>query len=180
MTSLLTPIAMGILIVAAWNDVATRTIPDGLSLALVAVALALRPFGDGPLPLAWSLAGAVGLFILLALLHARGFLGGGDVKLACAVACVLPLGSLGAFLWATAIAGGIIAVCHLVMRLLPQPALVPAGASTLQRVFAAERWRVARRGSLPYGVAIAAGGWVALLSAAGAGRIGSVHLGVGG
>lgn len=173
MTGLLTPIAMGILIVAAWNDVATRTIPDGLSLALVAAALVLRPFGDGVPALAWSLAGAVGLFILLALLHARGVLGGGDVKLACAVACVLPLGSLGTFLVATAIAGGGVAAIHLLMRLLPGPVPAAAGAPILQRVLAAERWRVARRGSLPYGVAIAAGGWVALLGAA------SVHLGVG-
>jgi prepilin peptidase CpaA len=165
MSTYLAPIAMGILLVAAWNDVATRTIPDGLSLALVAVALLLRPFDDGLVPLAWSFAGALGLFIALAFLHAYGILGGGDVKLAAALACVLPLHTLGVFLTATAIAGGFVAALHLSMRLLPAPLPAPAGAPALLRVVAAERWRVARRGSLPYGVAIAAGGWFALLRA---------------
>ncbi len=165
MTILLTPIAMGILLVAAWNDVATRTIPDGLSLALIAVALLLRPFDDGVVALAWSVAGALGLFVVLAFLHARGILGGGDVKLAAALACVLPLHTLGVFLNATAIAGGFVAALHMLMRLLPAPLPAPAGAPALMRVVAAERWRVARRGSLPYGLAIAAGGWFALLRA---------------
>lgn len=163
MSTLLAPIAMGILVVAAWNDVATRTIPDGLSLALVAAALLLRPF-DGLIPLAWSLAGALCLFLSLALLHARGILGGGDVKLAAALACTLPLSSLGLFLTATAVAGGVVAAVHLTMRLLPAPLPAPAGAPLVFRVLTAERWRVARRGSLPYGVAIAAGGWIALLA----------------
>lgn len=171
MSTLLAPIAMGILVVAAWNDVATRTIPDGLSLALVAMALLLRPFTDGLLSLAWSLGGALGLFVLLALLHARGVFGGGDVKLACAMACVLPLPWLGQFLAATAIAGGVVAAIHISMRMLPRPAPAPAGAPLPLRVLAAERWRVARRGSLPYGVAIAAGGWIALLHATARGRL---------
>jgi prepilin peptidase CpaA len=164
MSTLIAPIAMGILFVAAWNDVATRIIPDGLSLALVGIALFLRPFDGGLVPLGWSLAGALGLFLALALLHSRGILGGGDVKLAAAVACVLPLPTLGLFLTATAIAGGVVAAIHLLMRLLPRPMPAPAGAPVLLRVLAAERWRTARRGSLPYGVAIAAGGWVALLA----------------
>ncbi len=171
MSTLLAPIAMGILVVAAWNDVATRTIPDGLSLALVAIALLLRPLNDGLVPLAWSLGGALILFILLALLHARGVFGGGDVKLACAMACVLPLPWLGQFLAATAIAGGVVAAIHIILRLLPGPMPAPAGAALPRRVLAAERWRIARRGSLPYGVAIAAGGWVALLDATARGRL---------
>ncbi len=177
MSTLLAPIAMGILFVAAWNDVATRTIPDGLSLALIAAALLLRPFADGLVPLAWSLAGAFGLFVALAFLHAFGVMGGGDVKLACATACVLPVSSLGAFLTATAIAGGVVAAVHILMRLLPSPLPAAPGAPVLFRVVAAERWRVARRGSLPYGVAIAAGGWIALLALLAPASASSMHAG---
>ncbi len=187
MSTLLAPIAMGILLVAAWNDIATRTIPDGLSLALIAAALLLRPFADGLIPLGWSLAGALGLFVALALLNARGIIGGGDVKLAAAMACVLPLHFLGAFLMATALAGGVVAAVHLLARLLPGPLPAPAGAPVLMRVFAAERWRIARRGSLPYAVAIAAGGWIALLAASvsaraalsGAAHLAALHTGMG-
>ncbi|MDE2332933.1 MAG: prepilin peptidase [Rhodospirillales bacterium] len=187
MSTLLAPIAMGILLVAAWNDIATRTIPDGLSLALIAVALLLRPFTDGLVPLGWSLAGALGLFLVLALLNARGILGGGDVKLAAAMACVLPLHFLASFLMATALAGGVVACVHLVGRLLPGPLPAPAGSPLLLRVFTAERWRIARRGSLPYAVAIAAGGWIVLLATAapagatfsGAARVAALHTGMG-
>ena len=47
--------------------------------------------------------------------------------------------------------------------LLPRPAGARAGASTLRRVWAAERWRILRRAPLPYGLAIACGGiWTVL------------------
>src|SRR6266853_403042 len=58
----------------------------------------------------------------------------------------------------TALAGGVLALAHLMMRLLPSPRLAPAGSSFVRRVYAIERWRHLRHAPLPYGVAIACGG----------------------
>ena len=64
----------------------------------------------------------------------------------------------------TALAGGVLALAHLTMRLLPHPKRPPAGSSLVRRVYAVERWRNLRRAPLPYGVAIACGGVWTLLS----------------
>jgi prepilin peptidase CpaA len=58
----------------------------------------------------------------------------------------------------TALAGGVLALGHLMLRLLPHPRLAPAGSSLVRRVYAIERWRNLRHAPLPYGVAIACGG----------------------
>jgi Flp pilus assembly protein protease CpaA len=64
----------------------------------------------------------------------------------------------------TALAGGVLAAAHIVMRSLPCPRLVPAGSSLARRIYAVERWRHLRQAPLPYGVAIACGGIWAIFS----------------
>jgi prepilin peptidase CpaA len=151
-----------LLVAAALSDIAHRIIPDSISAFLALCGLAAAAL-HGAQALALSAAAAIVLFAALALLHARGMLGGGDVKLASAVALGLPPGGIGSFLAATACAGGVIALMHLAARPFA-PRLSPArGASPLRRILAAECWRIRRRGSLPYGVAIACGGAFVLL-----------------
>jgi prepilin peptidase CpaA len=73
------------------------------------------------------------------------------------------LASVIELLTVTALAGGVLALVHVMMRLLPYPKLAPAGSSLVRRVYAIERWRHLRRAPLPYGVAIACGGiWTVL------------------
>jgi prepilin peptidase CpaA len=105
-----------------------------------------------------SLIVATILFLLLLVVYQRGWMGGGDVKLLVALAIGLPLMGLIQLLTITALAGGVLAVMHLTMRLLPYPSLAPAGSSFVRRVYAIERWRHLRHAPLPYGVAIACGG----------------------
>jgi len=88
----------------------------------------------------------------------RGWMGGGDVKLLVALAVGLPLTGVIQLLTITALAGGVLALVHLMMRHLPYPKLAPAGSSLARRVYAIERWRHLRHAPLPYGVAIACGG----------------------
>ena len=64
---------------------------------------------------------------------------------------------------ATAIAGGVLAVAYLLLERTLMPTNKPASMSLLRRVIAVEAWRIRRRGPLPYGVAIAAGGAFILL-----------------
>ena len=156
------------LIAAACSDVALRLIPDWACVGL-GVAGAASRLATGPLGLAESVAVAAVLFLAMLPLHARGVLGGGDVKLLAAAALGQSLAGAVQFASVTAIAGGVLALIHLALRRLPRPAApAPAGSSTIRRVLAAERWRILRRGSLPYGIAIAVGGlWVVLIPSGG-------------
>ncbi|MGD0103365.1 MAG: prepilin peptidase [Rhodopila sp.] len=154
------------LTIAACLDVATRTIPNSVSAIVAVVGVSARLL-TGPSAATVSIAASLALFVVLLVLHARGMLGGGDVKLIPAIALGLSLPLIGRFIFITAMAGGVLALCHLLARwalrnwrpLRPPP----RGAPLLRRVFFAERWRIARHGSLPYGVAIACGGiWVVM------------------
>jgi prepilin peptidase CpaA len=167
MWTVLSLFSVVLLAVAAWRDLATRTIPDTMVLALLLTGIILRS-RNGFMTVGASLAIAMLLFMVLVALHARGLLGGGDVKLAVGVAAGLPPLAVPGFLMATGLAGLVLAILHLALRLLPppSPATLPAGG--LRRICRVERWRIARRGSLPYGIAIACGGAWAILAASGA------------
>lgn len=159
--ALLLPI-LACLLAAAWYDLAVRRIPDPLSAGIAAGAVALRAL-DGPAALAASLAAALVLFLLLLVLFARGLLGGGDVKLATALALGLPPAGVWTLVVGTALAGGVLAAGYLAMHRLAAAAASPAGRSRgiVARVAAAEWRRFRRRGPLPYGIAIAVGGLTA-------------------
>ncbi|MBR1179817.1 prepilin peptidase [Bradyrhizobium sp. KB893862 SZCCT0404] len=145
-----------LLLYVATMDVATRLIRNDVCLALALLGIAVQL--TSPLQFAQSLAAAAILFMLLLGAHARGWLGGGDAKLLVALAIGLSLTGLMQLLTVTALAGGLLAVAHLVMRQLPEPSIAPAGSSLARRVYTVERWRHLRKAPLPYGVAIACGG----------------------
>ena len=89
---------------------------------------------------------------------------GGLIVVLTALAIGFPLMGVVELLSVTALAGGVLALVHLIMRQLPHPALAPAGSSLVRRIYAVERWRHLRYSPLPYGVAIACGGIWATLS----------------
>ncbi|WP_137178721.1 prepilin peptidase [Roseomonas sp. AR75] len=145
-----------ILAIAAWSDLATRTIPDWCSLALLALGIAVR-LAEGPTAALSSLAMAFIIGCGFLILHARGFIGGGDVKLIAALAVGTAPSALPDLLFAIGLAGGALGVAYLVMsRFMPRPALRPNAALPM-RVAVVEANRIARRGPLPYALAIAAG-----------------------
>ena len=134
---------------AAVHDVRRFEIADGWSLGLAVLGFAHALAGPatwGPL-VAPPLVFAAGL-----VLFARGWMGGGDVKLLTAASVWTGVGGLPALLLATALAGGGLALAAIAVRALPL----------------ADGPRVLERGApLPYGVAIAIGagwwGWTAIL-----------------
>jgi prepilin peptidase CpaA len=146
-----------LLLVAAWRDVVSRTIPDGVGLLLLAIGGLSRLF-EGPSALASSVATALLLFALLMVAYSRGFIGGGDVKLMTALAIGLSPLNCYRFVVATAIAGGLLGIAYLVLSRSVRLLHPARDRSLLWRVMVVEFWRARRRGSLPYGVAIAAGG----------------------
>jgi prepilin peptidase CpaA len=159
-----------LLLLAAWNDIATRLIPDCLPIG-VALLGGLTRLMVGPSALAVSFAVALGVFLVLVLLHARGALGGGDVKLAAAVCLGLSPAAAWCFVVVTALAGGVLGVFHLIGRIALRGAApfppMPRGTALPFRVWRTERWRISRHGSLSYGLAIACGGIWAMLETRG-------------
>ena len=148
---------LALLMAGAWRDVATRTIPDSVSIGLVAIGVLARIL-EGPSALALSSATALVLFVVLLVAFSRGLLGGGDVKVMTALALGLsPLDSYRLVI-ATAIAGGILAIAYLLLSAQATRQDGTKRKSLLGRVVAVEAWRIRRHGPLPYGVAIAAGG----------------------
>jgi prepilin peptidase CpaA len=139
-------------IVAALTDATSMTIPNWISLILVALFLPAALLAGAT----WSVIGlSFGLGVLALLIGAGMFalhwIGGGDAKLFAAGALWLgPAGAAPFLLW-TAIAGGALAVCLLGARrmsaLTGLPVRQPAWTERL----------LAPAGDIPYGIAIAAG-----------------------
>ncbi len=157
-TALVLEIAL--LLYVAVIDIATRLIHNEICLTLALLGIASQ--FAGPTHVTELLAAATILFLLLIVVYQRGWIGGGDVKLLVALAVGLPLTGVTQLLTMTGLAGAVLAMVHLLMRLLPHPRPAPAGSSFLRRVYAVERWRNLRQAPLPYGAAIACGGiWTA-------------------
>lgn len=159
MAALLTFLIVLALATAAWRDLAVRRIPNALCATVAVAGVVLRGLG-GIEALAQSAAAAAALFIVLFVLFVRGWFGGGDVKLATAVALGLPPSAVWSFVVATALAGGVLSAVYLVAISLRPARLAPRGraASLPRRVAAAEIWRIGRRGPLPYGIPLCASG----------------------
>jgi len=140
-----------LMVFAAIYDVMTMTIPNRLSLLLLAtfvLAALLVSFGwyETALHLA---AGALVLAVGIGL-FAAGWVGGGDVKFAAGTALWLGFGQLLEYLFISALAGGVLTLLILVMRRMPLPAVA-------QNWVWLERLHNPTNG-VPYGVALAFGG----------------------
>ena len=146
----------------AWTDIATRLIPNEACIAIALFGLAAQ--GLGQTHVLESLVATGAMFLLLLFIYGRGWIGGGDVKLLGALAIGFPISADVQMLPITALAGGGLALGHMILRRLPSPKPAPIGSSALRRAVAVERWRNLRRAPLPYGAAIACGGVWTLLN----------------
>jgi prepilin peptidase CpaA len=161
----------GVLLLAAWHDVVSRTVPNWMS-AVIACFGIVAAYTDGRLAMSIGLGLAV--FLVAAICWRRGWMGGADVKLLGAVVIVLPPGMVSLFAIAMSLAGAAHAITYMVARrvVTPPAPLVPALASRHastptrpgmrrlslpSRALRAERWRISRGGPLPYACAIAFG-----------------------
>lgn len=135
-----------LLLLAALEDLWRLQIEDWLS-AGVALGAFLALAVNGAATELWQ---NLLLFALVlgigTLLFARGWMGGGDVKLLAACSLWFDLDSGWRMLVAVAIAGGIESLIIMLLRLLPWP------KSSRRRI----AW-LGKNEALPYGVAIAAG-----------------------
>jgi prepilin peptidase CpaA len=140
---------------AALTDATSFTIPNRLSVALALAFLVAAPAVGAPLSLigvnlAVGLAGlalGVGLFAL-------GWIGGGDAKLLAAASLWIGWQALATFLLATTLAGGVLALVLLTLRVELVRAHTPVVGGWLDRL-------TTPGAPAPYGVAIACGALMA-------------------
>ena len=135
-------------ILAAFTDFFSMTIPNRISLALVAGFFCLAPFAGLSLQDMGLhvLAGLLVLALTVAL-FAFNFIGGGDAKLAAAVALWLGLGDdLLDYGFAASMLGGLLSIAFIAFRRVPLP-YKWAEAAWIARLHAP-------RGGIPYGIAL--------------------------
>jgi prepilin peptidase CpaA len=139
-----------LLVVAAGWDIASFTIPNFLTLALLgAFAVFAVAAGLTFTAIGWHLlAGLLGLTIGFAL-FAGGFIGGGDAKLFATVALWLGFKDLMPYALLASIFGGGLSLGILALRQCPLPAFL-ARQTWIANLHDA-------RSGVPYGVALAAG-----------------------
>ncbi|MGE0152151.1 MAG: prepilin peptidase [Reyranellaceae bacterium] len=143
---------------AAVNDALWFRIPNAIPIAILALfPLYLLAGGRGADQLHWALLIALATFLLGALMFARGWMGGGDVKLLAALALWAGPTHFPTFIVMTSIAGGVLVL----VGLLPGRAAMISWLTLNLRIALqlpeAPRTATGRR-TIPYGVAIAVGG----------------------
>lgn len=135
---------------AAAMDLFTMTIPNRISLAMVAGFVVLAPLaGLGVGDITHHVAAGLVVLAVGVLLFIPGLIGGGDAKLAAAVALWLGFENLFSYLFCVALAGGMLSLLFMSVRAYPLPALVST-----------QQWAVRlhdRRSGIPYGIALSAG-----------------------
>ena len=154
-------IGLVLLLGAALHDIAVRTVPNCIALALLPLGIIARLIA-GDLLLGIGVAAAV--FAVGIALWLLGVMGGGDTKLLGAVALVSPPSHLPDLLLMTALCGGGLALFYFVMSYVVTRPPKGRPQTILARFAKAERWRLSRRGPLPYAVAIAVGSLLSLSS----------------
>ncbi|MCK6454539.1 MAG: prepilin peptidase [Alphaproteobacteria bacterium] len=144
---------MGLLLAAASGDVKKYRIPNAYSLALLALYPLFAFSAPHSVQPVWSLCVMAAVLAGGFAAFALGWIGGGDAKLLSAASLFAGPALIGEFLLVTALAGGFIAALMLLrpVRLSLAAALDHIGSRTLRDALLTE--------ALPYGVAIAAGGF---------------------
>jgi prepilin peptidase CpaA len=149
---------------AACSDLLTMTISNRISLALAGGFLLLALVTGMSLTAVGMHLGAAAIVLVVAFIcFARGWIGGGDAKLAAATALWFGFDYLLIYLIYASLFGGALTLLLIQFRLLPLPA-----------VLARQKWiqRLHEKGAgVPYGIALAAAalavypstGWMASL-----------------
>jgi prepilin peptidase CpaA len=134
---------------AAASDLFTMTISNRVSLALAAGYFVLAVAGGTSAhDMLMHVAAGLVVLVLAFGFFARGWIGGGDAKLAAATALWLGFGDLLNFVLYASIFGGALTLFLIQFRLWPLPRFL-AAQEWLQRLHE-------KNGGIPYGIALAA------------------------
>lgn len=141
----------GLMAFAAASDLITMTIPNRLSLALLAGFLAFALITRMPIEaIGWHFAAGALVLVITFTMFACGWIGGGDAKLAAATAVWCGFTSLLEYLLFASVLGGLLTLAIVYWR----TALMPM---SLIRISWIGRLHDNKTG-IPYGIALAASG----------------------
>jgi prepilin peptidase CpaA len=133
---------------AAASDLLTMTIPNALSLTLVATFAVMAVAAGLPThTLAMHAAAGSLVLVVCFAMFAAGWIGGGDAKLAAATALWLGFDKLLEYLLAASVAGGLLSIAIILFRTVPLPSF------TLRWTWLSRLHD--RSSGVPYGVALA-------------------------
>jgi prepilin peptidase CpaA len=147
---------LALVLVAAAKDLTSYTIPNWISLALLAAfapAAGAAWAAGAPLPeLALCIGVGAGALLVGVIMFTLGWVGGGDAKLFAASALWLGSSALAPFLFWTAIGGGVLSMALMIGR---RRSAQPAGGGWASAL-------LTPGAPVPYGLAICAGALAAL------------------
>ena len=144
-----------LMLISAFYDAATMTIPNWISAALVGVfVLTAGLAGMGWHEVSLHLLTGLGALVFVVIMFAFGWIGGGDAKLFAAAALWMGWPDVLMFAAYAALAGGALTLFLLMARKYPMPAQLVS-------------WRWSARllkdgGDVPYGIGICAGALIML------------------
>ena len=166
MHSAVLAVAVGLLVIVAYEDVRTRRIPNALSLAIAALGLARIAFAAEVSDAGYTLAAAIIIFAITFALFQRGAIGGGDAKILPATALLIGYRELLGFLFLMSLCGGVLALATLAAERLDLSFRHFWRGAYVSSTGQSDRGRVASKAStVPYGVAVATAGVITLIAA---------------
>jgi prepilin peptidase CpaA len=145
------------LAIAAFSDLFTMTIPNRISVILIASFFVIALLTGMPLAQVGShAAGALAVFVVCFILFATNTMGGGDAKLLTASALWFGLNpTIVEFLGYVGIVGGMITLAIVIVR-TQSDTILAIGLPVPNSILLAKK--------IPYGIAIAIGGFLAFPS----------------
>ena len=139
----------GAMAFAAASDLLTMTIANRISLLLIAgFAVVAALSGISGLALVSHVGAGAGMLVVGFFCFARGWIGGGDAKLAAATALWLGCAHLFDYLIDASLIGGALTLLILMFRIMPLPAPL-TGRQWAERLHQPDA-------GIPYGIALAA------------------------
>jgi prepilin peptidase CpaA len=156
--------AIGLFAVIAYSDARSRRISNTLSLAIAILGL-MRIVLAHDTAATRTLAAAAIIFAATFLLFWRGVMGGGDAKLIAATVLLVGWNELFRFLLLMSVCGGVLALATLAQHWFrSRPwSFSHLARKSLEASAAANRVAGLTNMTVPYGVAIAAGGVISLV-----------------
>jgi prepilin peptidase CpaA len=143
----------GLMAMSASMDLLTMTIPNAIPVALtLSYGVLAIGFGLSPATVALGLACGLATLLITFFMFCRDWIGGGDAKLAAAIALWLGWDGVGEFALVASVCGGVLTLAILALRVQPLP------DALIRRSWIA---RLASPGvGVPYGIALAAAGLI--------------------
>jgi prepilin peptidase CpaA len=134
---------------AASSDLLTMTIANRVSLILVGgFGLLAVLTGMTAIAMLWHLAAAALVLAVVFVLFTRGWIGGGDAKLAAATVLWMGFAHLVDYLFYASLFGGALTLMIVQLRAIPLPQVL-VGRAWAERLHRSD-------GGVPYGIALAA------------------------